>query len=162
MTDPVASFSLPASSYTSDYDAHIYSLGMTWTPWRRLYFSSTFSWKDARTATFTRPDLSVSPYQGDVYSVLASSTWAATESTDLVMSYAFSLADFSQSNNEGNVPLGIEYQQHGAQIGLRRKFKSGVTTSLRYGLYLYDEASTGGENDYVAHAAFVSLSYRFP
>ena len=45
--------------------------------------------------------------------------------------------------------------------GLTRQISSNVVAHLRYGFYSYDESSTGGYNNYVAHLASASCSVRF-
>ena len=61
------------------YDSHIYSLGMTFTPRRRIYLATMFSYQDTTTTTASE-DL-VPPYKGGVYSALASGTYILSETS---------------------------------------------------------------------------------
>src|SRR4030095_12213567 len=113
----------PGGAHTAGhYRAHIPSLNLTLQPWQRVYFSGTFAYQNARTTTATSGISSVVPYEGDIYSLIASATYMLDKQTDLVASYAFSQADFSQDNANFRLPYGIEYAQHGLQIGVRHRF----------------------------------------
>jgi hypothetical protein len=57
--------------------------------------------------------------------------------------------------------LGLNFQRHEVQAGVSRKISKNVVARLRYGFYSYDESSTGGFNNYVAHLASASCSVRF-
>ena len=157
---PIVSY--PGGRFPSYYDARIYSVSAVLTPWRKLYLSTTFSYRDTRTKTITGPDLPVVPYKGDVYSVVNSGTWTLNKSTHLITSYAFALADYSQSDAPDAVRFGAQYEQHAARIGLKHKFSAKASCGVEYGYYHYDEPSSGGHNDYSAHSVFVSVSYRLP
>jgi mono/diheme cytochrome c family protein len=143
------------------YDAHIYSINGTLTPFRRLYFSTTFSYSDSSTVTQDNGVSSVAPYRGDVYSALVSATYVLSQSCDLTGSYSFSYADYSQGNFVAGLPVGIRYQQHAVQAGLSRKFGKNLTTRLQYGYFYYDEPTSGNVNNYRANAIFATLTYRF-
>src|SRR5206468_1589757 len=97
---------------SAHYDAHRYSVNATLTPWQRLYLSGTFSYQDTRLEAFANNSTSIVPYRGDLFSTLASATYALNDKTDLRASYSFSWADYSQDNFPDGLPLGIYYQQH--------------------------------------------------
>lgn len=166
VTDPSRT-SFPAVQYlggeiaAGNYDAHVYSLNATLTPWRRLYLSGTLSYSDSRILTGVNNGASLVPYRGDIYSVLASATYVLNQATDLHASYSFSRADYGQNNQENGLPLGIEYDRHGLVAGVRRHFKNNLTTNLQYGFFRYAEPSAGHLNDYTAHAVFATLTLAF-
>jgi hypothetical protein len=89
------------------YQAHIPALNLTLTPWQRLYFSGTFAFQHARTETADNGSHSVVPYEGNIYSVIASATYVLGRKSDLAASYSFSQADFAQENTADGLPLGI-------------------------------------------------------
>jgi mono/diheme cytochrome c family protein len=145
-----------------DYDAHVYSANFVLTPWRRLYLSTTLSYTRSCTAAADNVNASVVPYRGDVYSALASGTYALNDRTDLQTSYSFSRGDYGQANQATGLPLGMDYQQHEAQMGLTRRFKKGITGRLQYAFYYYDEPSSGNLNNYTAHGIFATLTFKWP
>jgi hypothetical protein len=147
--------------FAGNYDAHVCSVNAIVTPFARAYFSGTFSYQHARTTTQRNDDPAIAAYKGDVFSVLANATYILDDATDVYANYTFSRADFSQNNAEFGLPLGIEYDLHGLQVGLRRKFKKTAAANLQYAFYKYDEPSSGHVNDYTAHGIFASVSFRW-
>lgn len=147
--------------FAGRYDAHIPALNLTLSPWQRLYFSGTFAYQDARTETEANGSQSVVPYEGSIYSVIASATYVLGSKSDLAASYSFSQADFSQKNAAEGLPLGIRYAQHAFQIGVRHRIAENKTVGLQYRFYHYDEPSTGGFNDFNASAVYATFSMKF-
>ena len=115
------------------------SVGLTLTPWRRAYFSSTFSYRDTRTVTLGDYLPVVVPYRGDVFSFVTSANYILNQATDLHASYSFSRADYAQHDAHNTLPLGIRYDWHGMQVGVRRHFKKNMTANFQYGYFVYDE-----------------------
>ena len=147
---------------TADYRAHVASLNATVTPWSRLYLSGTFSYEHNRLATFDNRGDAVVPYAGDVFSVLASATFVVTTNTDWTTTYNFSCADYAQDNFTAGLPLGLRYHRNGVTTGFAHRFCANATAKVQYGFYDYAEPSSGGHNDYLAHAVFATLVWRFP
>ncbi len=162
-TDPVSGDISPGGRiFAGNYDAHVFSLGATLTPWRRWYVSSTFTFQDARTVTFANDSPSIAPYQGQIYSVLNNVTFALNPKTDLFAAYNFSLADFNQHNLAEGLPLGVNYQQHAVEAGVSRRFLQNFMTRLQYGFFRYADPGSGHAADYSAHALFATLTVRWP
>ncbi len=143
------------------YDAHVYSFNATLTPWRRLYFFSTFSFQDSRTITADHGSESIAPFRGHVYSVLTSANYVLNDQTDLNLAYDFSYANYGQNNEASGLPLGIDYRRHGMRAGLARRFWKRCVARLDYVLSYYDEPSGGHFNDYTAHGVFATLLVRW-
>jgi hypothetical protein len=141
------------------YNAHIASVNAVLTPWRRLFLSTTFAYQNARTITEANGVSSVAPYAGNIYSAMLSGNYALNAKTDLVANYSFSTADFAQETT--GLPLGITYHQHALQAGIKRHLTKDTTLGLQYRFYWYDEPSSGGINDFQAHAVFATLVCRF-
>jgi mono/diheme cytochrome c family protein len=145
------------------YDSHIYSLGNTVTPLRRLSISSTFSYQD--TTTVTENAGLVPPYKGGVYSALLSGTYLFSDKTDLLLNYSFSFADYTQGDFSTNPlsppPVGSRYQQHAFQAVLSHRISKSFTTRLQYGYYYYNEPTLAGAADFRANAIFGMLTYHF-
>jgi hypothetical protein len=162
--NPVTIYSPGGYILAGRYDSHIYSLGTTLTPHRRLALTTALSYQDTKITTDSAG--LVPPYQGGVYSALLSGTFIVNQSTDLALNYSMSWGDYSQdqslSDPNSSPPLGIRYQQHAVQASLAHRFTKNLSTRLQYAYYLYGEPTLGTSNNYVAHAVFATMTYRFP
>jgi hypothetical protein len=143
------------------YDAHVYSLNATLTPWRRLYFYSTFSFQDSRTVTEDNGNSSIVPFRGHIYSVLTTANYVLNDRTDLMLTYDFSYANYGQDNEADGLPLGIDYRRHGIRTGLGRHFWQRFRANLEYVWFYYDEPSSGHFKDYIAHGVFATVHVRW-
>jgi len=137
--------------FAGRYEAHTVSVNAMLTPFRRLYFSGTASYQNSRTTTADNNSLSVAPYRGDLWSLLASATFVLDDASDVFAGYAFSQARYGQNNAADGLPLGLDYDRHGVQAGLTRRFSQSVTGRLQYGFLAYDEHSSAHLRDYTAH-----------
>jgi hypothetical protein len=143
-------------------NAHVYSISTSLTPWRRLNLSTTFSYSQSRLFTGVNDGATVVPYRGDIYSVLSTATFVVSRSTDFHASYSFSRADYRQSNEANGLPLGIGYDRHALMAGVTRRLLKNMTANLQYGYFRYDEPTSGGANNYRAHAVMASLNINLP
>ena len=165
-TDSVAPDVSPGGEILAgQYHSQVYSLGIVLTPWQRLYFSANFSFQKSRTETADNGNSAIVPYTGDVYSAFASGTYVLTRTTDWLLAYTFSRADFSQRNfgdaTSGGLPLGMRYDSHAIQSGISRRISARASVQVQYAYYDYDEPSSGGVNNYHAHGIFGLINYRF-
>ena len=157
--DPV---SVPGGEVLAgNYDAQIFSVNASLTPWQRLRLFGSFTYQNMRTITADNGNPSVAPFQGDIYSALASATWTANERTELNAAYDFSTADFTQHNVALGLPLGLEYRLHTLRAGVTRALSKNLRVRLEYFFSLYDEAYSEGLNDYTAHGVFAMLNFRW-
>jgi hypothetical protein len=154
--------SLGGTLPVGESDVQVYSFNAIVTPWQRLSLSGTFSLQRSSTVTAANGSTAVEPYRGDTYSVLGTAAWALNRASDLLVTYSFSKADFSQDNFATGLPLGIRYQQHALRAGLTRRLSKAVAARLLYGFSYYDEPSSGGANNYRAHSILAMLTYRMP
>jgi hypothetical protein len=138
----------------------IFSLSATLTPMSRLFLDASLSYEYSTIATILDGP-AVAPYRGNVYTILADGTYVVSKTTDLFLAYYFSNGDYSQNNFAGGLPLGIDYQRHSAQIGLSRQFGKNVSAKIQYRFDYYNEPSSGGVNNYIAHSVFGTLSFQF-
>jgi mono/diheme cytochrome c family protein len=159
--DPAIIASPGGRILAGNYDAQIFSLNLSLTPWRRLHWFTTVSYQDVRSTSLHEYSSAVVPYRGDIWSVLCHARYVLTKKTDLTAGYTFSRADFGQDNYADGLPVGMRYDLHGLQAGVISKCTKNLTTRLQYGFYHYDEPTSGGANDYTAHSIFASLSLRF-
>jgi len=163
-TDPnqVGSDSTPGGEVLAGrYQTHTISANATVTPWRRMFLSGTISYQNNRTTTADNGNLSVAPYQGDLWSFWSSATYALDQATDLFGSYYFSRARYGQDNRASGLPLGIDYDRHGVQVGLRHIFHRSITGRLQYAYFSYNEPSSGHLVDFTAHQILGTVNLRW-
>jgi Planctomycete cytochrome C len=146
----------------ANQDAHVYSVNFVLTPFRRLYLSSTFSYTDSRIATALDGAGPLVPYEGNVFSVLSSATFALNAKTDLRFNYVYSKSDYRQNNHATGLPAGIDYERHSLRAGVTRRVTKNLVTSVTYGFSQYLEPTSGGVNDYTAHAVFATAAISWP
>jgi hypothetical protein len=144
------------------YDAQTYGFSTTLTPWRRFYFSGTFTYSQSRAVTANNGDPSVAPYRGNIYTLITTATYALNPKTDLQAIYNFSRAGYGQNNSAAGVPLGLDFTRHRLIAGLTRRFNARVSGSLRYEFDQYTEPSSGGVNNFTAHGIFATIAYNWP
>lgn len=141
--------------------SHTYSLNATCTPTPRLFLSTTLSYETSALTTAADGSPAVAPYTGNICTLLGDGTCVLSQTTDLLVGYAFSAADYAQNNFAGGLPLGIQYQRHSAQAGLTRRWGKNVTAKLQYRFDYYAEPGGGGAANYHAHSIFGVVSFRF-
>ncbi len=162
-THSAPSLSVPGGEVLAGQsDASTYSANLTVTPFRRFYLSTTLSYQDSRVTTHDNGSTAIAPYSGDLWSLLASATYAVAPDTDLSASYSFSRGRYGQHHFAGGLPLGIDYDLHGIQTSLKHTFSPDVTASLGYGFFEYSEPTVHGFNDYTAHMVFGTVAVRLP
>jgi len=161
-TDPSGTNSPGGHIFAGEYDSSTYSANVTLTPFRRWVFSGTVSYQQSRTWTADNGGRAIVPYDGDVFSVLASSTFLVSERTDLTATYSFSRARYGQHNFDAALPLGIDYDLHGVQVGVTHRLHTNLTASVQYGFFDYSEPTLHGLGDYTAHTVFGTIAMRWP
>jgi len=160
-TDPATGGTPGGWVHAGKFNANVYGMNLILTPFSRWYFSGTFNYYDSRAGSEHNDVGSIAAYRGEIYSVLASATYAVTTNTDLTATYSFSRADYAQKNFAAGLPLGIDYDWHAVQGGIARRFRR-ATVNLQYAFYQYMEPSSRGFNDYTAHAVFTTLNLHWP
>jgi len=126
-----------------------------------MFLSGTISYQNNRTTTADNGNLSMAPYQGDLWSFWSSATYALDQATDLFGSYYFSRARYGQDNRASGLPLGIDYDRHGVQVGLRHIFHRSITGRLQYAYFSYNEPSSGHLVDFTAHQILGTVNLRW-
>jgi hypothetical protein len=146
-------------------EAHIYSFNTIITPARRVYLTATLSYSDSRIDTpfdgATSGQILV-PWQGQIYSALASATYLLNTNTDVHLAGVFSQSDFAQNNQATGLPAGINYQHYGLQVGVTRRFAKNLVANLAYSFYQYREPTSGNYNNYIAQGVLGSLTIPWP
>ncbi len=141
------------------YQAHVLNASATFTPSSRLFLSAALGYQQSRTTTASNGNPSVVPYEGDLWSGLASATYVLDQRTDATVNYVFSQARYGQHNASAGLPLGLDYDRHGMQLGLARRFSKSVTGRLVYGYFTYAEPSSGHLHDYRAQQVLAVANY---
>jgi hypothetical protein len=145
-----------------NYEAQTYGVSAVLTPVQRLYFSGTFNYSDTRTRTVQNGNLSVVPYEGEVYNLIASANYIVNQTTDLHASYLFTRANYAQNNGAQGLPLGMDFVRHGFMVGMNKRLSSRLTTHLQYTFYRYGEPQHGEVNEYTAHGVFATVAVAWP
>ncbi len=164
-TDPVILGLFPGGSIADGrYRAQTCGLSTTLTPFRRFYFSGSFTYTHSRTVTADNTDPtapSVVPYRGDIYTFIGTAAYALNAKTGLQASYSFSDAGYGQSVAQG-VPLGLDFTRHVLFVGLTRQLTKNLSGALHYEFSQYSEPSSAHLNDFTAHGVFATLIYKWP
>ena len=79
--------------------------------------------------------------------------------TDFQATYGFSQANYAQDNFAEELPVGMKYTRHALTGAVTRRVAKFLSARLQYGFYNYDEPSSGGANNYTAHAVFGTLVF---
>jgi hypothetical protein len=179
------SYQLTATEYSSETDPSPVALGAgpggpiddgqsraqtcgltaTLTPFRRFYFSGTFTYSHSRTVTADTgapATSSVVPYRGDIYTFTGATAYALNAKTGLQASYSFSCAGYGQNNSANGVPLGLDYTRQVLFAGVTRQLTKNLSGALHYEFSRYSEPGSGNLNDFTAHGVFATLVYKWP
>jgi mono/diheme cytochrome c family protein len=137
-----------------------YSAGAVLTPHPRVYLAASLTYEPSRTHTANSGVTNIGIYHGETYSADASATFVLSQTTDFSMGWYFSQANFGQPKTI--VPVGIHYQEHNLEATLTSQFTKNISGRLQYSFDYYHEPSSGGANDFRAHAIFATLNVRLP
>jgi hypothetical protein len=164
-TRPYANFGVPISPggqlVAGEGRSGIYSITSTWTPVPRWYLSSMFSYQSSTLVTANGGAAAVVPYRGDTYTALVNGTYVLSQNTDVFAGFSLSDANYGTDDFAAGLPLGIEYQRRGAQVGVSRKFGKNVSAKLQYRFDYYEEPSSGGADNFRAQSIFATMTFRF-
>lgn len=151
----------PATVFSGNYDANIYSTGVTVTPLERLYLAGLLSYRDARLRAFDNGVASIPTYEDDTYTLIGTAGYAIGSDTDIRGEYLYSRSDNFEDNSTEGLPLGTDSERHRALLTLSHQITGSMRAELRYGYYNYDEHSNSGADDYRAHLAGMRWSFDF-
>ncbi|MFW6324502.1 MAG: hypothetical protein ACOC0U_05500 [Desulfovibrionales bacterium] len=151
----------PSSVESGNYDANVYSLGLSVMPVARFYLTGVVTYRDIRTHGFDNGVDSVVTYEGDVISFTGNAVYAVTEKTDLEFGYIFSRSENSRDNEESGLPLLLDHIRHRLLATASHNLTENLSLLFRYGFYAYDEDSNLGIDDYHAHRFGVGAEVKF-
>jgi hypothetical protein len=170
-TDPAYGFdqslgsfvALPGGPITDGhYNAQTSGLGITLTPIQRLYLYAAFTYTRSRAATARNGDPSIVPYEGNIYTLITTASYALNAKTSLQTSYTFSQADYAENNAAAGMPLGLNFTRNELLVGLTRQLTKHLTGVLRYQFSQYSEPSSGNGNNFTAQGIFATFVYKWP
>jgi len=147
---------------SSDMTTHIIAQNVTWSPWSRLYLQAGFNYVISETKTpASDVTQAILDAQNNYWTLNFSSGFVLDDKTDLNLSYFYYSSDNYDDNSSVGMPYGMEAQEHGITATLVRRLTAHLRLTLRYGFFHYEEATSGGNNDYQAHLVSTGLQYRF-
>jgi predicted porin len=137
-------------------------------PWSRLSLQAGLDYVLSETKTpvsdyvpsgFTAAPILAS--QNNYWTVNFSSDFVVDDKTDLNLAYFYYQADDYQDNSSAGLAVGAGAHEHGVTATLTRRITKNLRASLKYSYYNYEDAASGGFNNFEAHLIFASMQYRF-
>ena len=146
---------------------HIISESVTWNPTARLYFQGDFSY--VKDETDTPADIiltgntlpSIVDSHNDYWTAGGTVGFALDDKTELRAEYSYYRADNYEGASIIGQPYGMGATQHNVGASISHEITKNVRLKLQYGYYHYRDETSGGHNNYDAHAVFSSLQFRF-
>src|SRR5436190_19472764 len=119
--------------------------------------------------TDTPSDINLTPYsvptvaecQNEYWTVGASAGLVIDNKTDLHVDYSYYRADNYEVSSIAGLHYGMNVREHAVGATLGRQISANVRLKLQYGYFHYRDGTSGGHNNYDAHAVFSSLQFRF-
>jgi hypothetical protein len=146
---------------------HIFTGTVTWNPCARFYVQGDFSYVQDETNTpadiiFTGNTVpTIVDSQNDYWTARLSMGFNLNEKTDLHAEYSYYRADNYEGTGIVGMPYGMGAKQQTVGASIEREITKNVRLKLQYGYYRYRDETSGGHNNYDAHAVFSSLQFRF-
>jgi hypothetical protein len=141
---------------------HIIGHNITWSPLARLYLQAGFNYVISETETpASDVTQAILDAQNNYWTLNFSSGFVLDDKTDLNLSYFYYSSDNYEDNSAQGLPYGMEADEHGITATLVRRLTAQLRLTVRYGFFHYEEATSGGNNDYHAHLVSTGLQYRF-
>jgi hypothetical protein len=147
---------------SSKMTSMIFGQDINWSPWSRLYLQAGFNYVLSDTATpasdYTQAILDA---QNNYWTLNFSAGLVLNDKTDLNLGYFYYQADNYEDNSAFGLPLGTSGHEHGVNATLVRRISKNIRLTCKYGYYLYEDGTYGGNRDYDSHVVYSSLQYRF-
>jgi hypothetical protein len=155
------------SQQTAEITNHVLTESITWNPCARLYLQGNVSY--VLNETDTPADFNLIPntsptitdFKNDYWTASASAGYALDQKTDLRVEYSYYRADNYENNALVAMPYGMGATEHTASAGISREIARNVRLKVQYSYFHYTDETSGGHNNYEAHAVFTSLQFRF-
>jgi hypothetical protein len=157
---------LLASIQSGDMISHIVSQSFTVSPWNAVYvqLNGTYVFNVLNTPATSQPGAAA-----DLVTKSRNGYWNAGAvvgvtldvRTDLHAQYSYYQSDDYINNSAVSTPYGDESREHGFTVALNRMLTPRLRWTLKYGFFDYNDATSGGHNNYTANLVYTSLQYRF-
>ena len=152
---------------TAEVTNHVITESITWNPCARLYLQGNLSY--VLNETDTPADINLIPntsptvldFKNDYWTVSGSAGFALNEKTDLRAEYSYYRADNYENNSLVALPYGMGATEHTVSASVSRQIAKNVLLKVQYSYFHYTDETSGGHNNYEAHAVFSSLQFRF-
>ena len=138
-----------------------FGVSATITPMRKLFLSGSMTYSRSRTSTADNNDPSIVPYQGEIYTLIASANYSFNPKTKLQLACNFSHANYAQNNAFAGVPAGLDYTRQDFIISLSRQFTENLGGAIHFEFSQYEEPGVASANNYSANGIFASLTYQW-
>jgi hypothetical protein len=152
---------------TATITNHVFTETITWNPCARLYLQGSVSYVRNETDTPANLNLipnarpSINDPTNDYWTAGASTGLVIDDKTDLRVEYSYYRADNYEANSIIGMPYGMDSREHSVSATIGRQISTNVRLKLQYGYFRYRDETSGGHNNYDAHAVFSSLQFRF-
>jgi hypothetical protein len=141
--------------------AHIFGQTASWIPWSRLSLQGSFNYVLSETKSPANDASAALPKSENDYWVLGlSSGFVLTDKTDLTLAYAWVHTD-NYEDISPYIGYGAGGDQHSITAGVVHRLRENIRLNLRYGYFVNDDKTYGGNNDYTAHLVYGGIQYRF-
>jgi hypothetical protein len=153
---------------TGEIKRHVISEAITWNPLARFYLQANFSYVLNQTDTpannislvpLTSP--TVVNFRNDYWTVTSGAGYIIDDKTDLYGDFSFYCANDHFKNAGVAVPYGLGATEYTASATITRQLTKQMRLLMRYGYFNYRDVTSGGHNNYQAHALYSGLQYRF-
>jgi hypothetical protein len=146
---------------------HVFTESVTWNPCARLYLQGNFSYVQNETDTpadiinvnTTMP--SIVDSKNDYWTAGGSIGFVLDAKTDIRAEYSYYSADNYEGTSVIGMPYGMSATEHTVGASISRQIAKNVRLKVQYGYFQYRDETSGGHNNYDAHAVFSSLQFRF-
>jgi hypothetical protein len=155
------------SQQSAEITNHVITESITWNPCARLYLQGNVSY--VLNETDTPADFNLIPntsptitdFKNDYWTASASAGYVLDQKTDLHAEYSYYRADNYDNNSLVAMPYGMGATEHTVSAGISRQISKNVRLKVQYSYFNYTDETSGGHNNYEAHAVFTSLQFRF-
>ena len=146
--------------------SHIFSQSLTLTPWNPLYLQlgGMYVWDQVDSPATIQPGAAaglVTKSRNGYWAANATAGVALNARTDLQATYSYYQSNDFMDNSSVSTPYGAESREHGVTLTLSRMLTPRMRLTLRYGFFDYNDVTSGGHNNYLAHMVYSGLHIRF-
>jgi hypothetical protein len=156
-----------AEQRTAEITNHVITESITWNPCARLYLQGNFSYVLNKTDTPADFNLipntspTITDFKNDYWTASGSAGFTLDDKTDLRAEYSYYRANNYENNSLVALPYGMGATEHTVGASVTRQITKNVRLKVQYSYFHYTDETSGGHNNYEAHAVFSSLQFRF-